>query len=101
MAYDTRNADEVTVQLELDNGEVVQARYKSLNNNILSDIYGHKRSTENECQADFPSASPLKNYLIQDLKSQIVTLANCLRQSLNSTRSEFGDSILTWPNQSG
>ncbi len=49
MAYDTRNADEVTVQLELDNGEVVQARYKSLNNNILSDIYGHKRSTENEC----------------------------------------------------
>ena len=28
MAYDTRNADEVTVQLELDNGEVVQARCK-------------------------------------------------------------------------
>ena len=27
MAYDTKNADEVTVQLELDNGEVVQARY--------------------------------------------------------------------------
>ena len=28
MAYDTEKADEVTVQLELDNGEVVQARYK-------------------------------------------------------------------------
>ena len=27
MTYDTKNADEVTVQLELDNGEVVQARY--------------------------------------------------------------------------
>ena len=27
MAYDTEKADEVTVQLELDNGEVVQARY--------------------------------------------------------------------------
>ena len=27
LAYDAKNADEVTVQLELDNGEVVQARY--------------------------------------------------------------------------
>lgn len=27
MAYDTENVDEVTVQLELDNGEVIQAGY--------------------------------------------------------------------------
>ena len=28
LAYDAKNADEVTVQLEMDNGEVIQARYK-------------------------------------------------------------------------